>query len=166
MSRTEDNVLAVGSPRMGGEDRTISHVFTAGDGQPPNRAEEIRRWRTDGVYLDRYESCRYQPPVLLLPKDPAVGAKWRARSACDDADWTLSFEILRFEVVRIGGEDVPCVVVQRIDEAGGDVPGEVRRVQWWDRSRGLIVQQDKHLSYQGPVSRTRLKLMSLEPERG
>lgn len=163
MSPSPENYLRVGEPVASQQGLTVAHTYTAGDGEPPNRQEVVRLWLPDGIFLSRSDECRYDPPVMLVPIEPRVGASWRATSRCDGDHWTLTFEVLRFETIPVGSRDVPCVVVQRTDRAP-EVPGQVRRVHWWALKSGLIAQQDRYEEHGGGVVRARLHLRSTEPE--
>jgi hypothetical protein len=85
---------------------------------------------------------RPSPAVLLVPDPARVGAAWSWSGVSTDSKTTVrtTNKILRSETITVGGQQVPCVVLQSHLVLTGDIDYTADVTTWWAPSYRLPVK--------------------------
>ncbi len=110
---------------------------------------------------------------LLLPADPAAGARWSGTCTGEDTDVVLQMTMMGWETVTVGGRAAETIHVRTEAVFSGRSEGTQSSDRWYVPSTGLEVRThtvtDVHS--QGPTGRVhyqeqvRRELRELEPHR-
>jgi hypothetical protein len=133
----------------------------------PRGTEAVWR-RTKVTYLSfcRDDRRDLRPAALHLPRPLRVGRRWSARYMAGDLPVSARGEVLRREVVEIGGVGIPTLVVRTVADTGGPHPGTRVDTRWWSPSLSLPLRWTIDMDIRGSVtldSRADLTLESTSP---
>lgn len=115
--------------------------------------DELLHVQPDGVYLARLrlsasratKEFSFEPPMLLLPATASPGKSWSATATSTDGATTLraTLDYVRSEVVTVGADAVPALVIHAVLVATGDVSLRTDRVFWGSPLYRLVLRQEE-----------------------
>jgi hypothetical protein len=121
------------------------------DQGPNSGTEQVLRYQPDGVYLVDLKltgpinkEFKPEPPGLVFPQPATIGKTWSWNATSTDGKTTVKseFKIARTETIAVGGEQVPCVVLEATVTTGGDIVSTSKRTIWTSEAYKLVVRQD------------------------
>ena len=118
---------------------------------PSQTTETIFRFQANGAYIADLKQTtsglmkefKADPPVLALPQPAPVGKSWQWDLTSTDGATRVhaAFKVARTETVTIGGEAVPCVVLDNTVTTTGDIVSTTTSTIWASEKYRIIVQQ-------------------------
>jgi hypothetical protein len=131
-------------------------------------SREVSR-RTDVSFagIGRDDRRDLVPPPLRMPRALPVGARWSARYHAGPLPVSARAEVVRSEVVEVGGRRYATRVIRTDAVTGGVHPGTRVDVQWWSPALALPLRWDIDMTIRGIVrldTHATLRLVSVTPE--
>lgn len=137
-----ENTLAVDAPA--GSDQHTNQTGQSGT------TETVYHYQSDGVYIKQLKitnpafTAEFKPPAPVLgsPVPATVGKSWNWTMMSTDGKYKLdgTFAIPRTETVKIGGEDVPCSVIEATLKVSGAFTSTSKETLWGSEKYRLVVQ--------------------------
>ena len=91
--------------------------------------ERVTTLKVAGVGRDDREVLK--PPPLAYPRSIEVGDTWTERYMMDKVRVVTSVRVLRSAPVKVGGRDVPTVIIEKLGKVSGPVGGYRNDRLWW-----------------------------------
>lgn len=91
----------------------------------------------------------WTPPLLRLPLGTEVGREWGGPYAAGDLELRIENEILRMEMVDVGGTPVEAAVIESRQDVTGGFTGRRVETFWYSPPRGLVVRYTIESSLDG-----------------
>lgn len=144
-SRNGETTLTV-DPPSGSDQRSVRRAFS-------RTTEQVLRLDAGGAHLVYLrltdqgidKEVRASPPVLALPADAAPGRTWTWRLTSTDGLTSVdsTFRALRSEVLTVGDQRVPALVVEVVLSLSGDIVSTLTQTTWVSLERRLLLRQDE-----------------------
>lgn len=144
-TRNGETTLTV-DPPSGSDQRSVRRAFS-------RTTEQVLRLDAGGAHLVylRFtdqgidKEVRAEPPVLALPADAAPGRTWTWRLTSTDGLTSVdsTFRALRSEVLTVGDQRVPALVVEVVLSLSGDIVSTLTQTTWVSLDRRLLLRQDE-----------------------
>lgn len=144
-SRNGETTLTV-DPPSGPDQRSVRRAFS-------RTTEQVVRIDAGGAHLVYLrlsdqgidKEVRASPPVLTLPADAAPGRTWTWRLTSTDGLTSVdsTFRALRSEVLTVGDQRVPALVVEVVLSLSGDIVSTLTQTTWISLERRLLLRQDE-----------------------
>lgn len=127
----------------------------------PRATREVAR-RTEVTFLGvgRDDRRDLEPPPARLVRPLTVGRTWTSTYRAGSLPVTTRAEVLRAEVVEIGGARYAARVIRTVGDTGGTHPGRRTDTIWWSPALALPLRWEIAMDIGGPVTlRTRATLV-------
>jgi hypothetical protein len=127
----------------------------------PRATRELSR-RTEVTFLGvgRDDRRDLEPPPARNLRPLAVGRTWTSTYRAGTLPVTTRAEVLRAEVVEVGGARFAARVVRTVGDTGGAHPGTRVDTIWWSPALALPLRWEIAMDVGGPVTlRTRATLV-------
>jgi hypothetical protein len=144
-SRNGETTLTV-DPPSGSDQRSVRRAFS-------RTTEQVLRLDAGGAHLVYLrltdqgidKEVRASPPVLALPAYAAPGRTWTWRLTSTDGLTSVdsTFRALRSEVLAVGDQRVPALVVEVVLSLSGDIVSTLTQTTWVSLERRLLLRQDE-----------------------
>jgi hypothetical protein len=124
--------MPAGAPEAGVWTYTARGDETVGTGpleidrELPPEARVVVRPAPDGYWREVLK-----PPPLAYPRSIEVGDTWTERYMMDKVRVVTRVRVLRSAPVKVGGRDVPTVIIEKLGKVSGPVGGYRNDRLWW-----------------------------------
>ncbi len=121
--------------------------------------EVSRRTEVTFIGVGRDDRRDLEPPPVRLQRPLTVGRTWSSSYRAGTLPVTTRSEVVRAEVVEIGGRRYATRVIRTVGDTGGTHPGRRTDLIWWSPSLALPLRWHIDMEIRGPVTlRTRARL--------